>query len=64
MKVDIERLEIAELKPGDSIFITVKNPASMDYLHFIRKVFRRNFPENTVVVIDANTIEIKVVRGL
>lgn len=64
MKVDVERLEIAELKPGDSIFVTMKDPSSMDHLHFIRDMFRRRFPENKVLVIDGSTVEIKVVRGL
>ena len=63
MKIDIEKMEIMDVQPGDTLVITLKEPIELARNEIINKILQRKFPECKILVLQ-NGSEIHLVRGL
>lgn len=59
--LDIERLQAVDLRPGDTIVVTVPERTSLANAEVIRNTIELRFPTNPVLVVPDGT-DIEVVR--
>lgn len=63
MKIDIERLQIMKVEPGDTLVVTTKHRVSNEEVDGMRTVLAKLYPTCKVLVVDGG-VEIKIIRGL
>ena len=62
-KIDIERIKIVNIKPGDTLVILLESPASREDLHSMKYLLEKTYPECKVLIM-YGIREIHVTRGL
>lgn len=63
MKIDIERLEIANIQPGDALIITLGDAFDKKNALSLCENLRRAFPDCKVILLE-KSCKIKIVRGI
>lgn len=63
MKIDVERLQIMNIEPGDTLVITLKDVVSREEMDRTHTILSKLYPFSKVLVMDDGA-EIKIVRGL
>lgn len=63
MKIDIKRMEIMNLEPGDTLVITLESDVTRETMDYIRHILASAYPDCKALVL-TKVKEIHVVRGL
>ena len=57
---DIASVKLLSPKPGDVVVVTVKGRPPLDQIVRIRDHIKREFPNQSVLIVDENSIEIEI----
>lgn len=57
----IERIQVAEINPGDTVIITLPEQATPDEMERFAEAFKDRFPNNEVLIVSSG-VEIAVKR--
>jgi hypothetical protein len=63
MKIDIKRMEIMNLEPGDTLLITLESGVTRETMDYIRHILAGAYPDCKTLVL-SEVKEIHVVREL
>jgi len=62
-KIDIERIKIVNIKPGDTLVVLLESLASREDLHSMKCLLEKTYPECKVLIM-CGIREVHVIRGL
>lgn len=63
MEINVEKIEIMNVQPGDSLVITLSKSLSHAEVDKLHEVLRTWYPKCTIVVLEKGS-KIQIVRGL
>jgi len=63
MKIDVEKIEIAKIEPGDSLIITLGEHISQEQADCLKMSIHLTYPECKVMLLSKGT-KIEIVRGI
>jgi hypothetical protein len=61
--IEVDSIARLDIKPGETLLVTVPTPTSRDEVHAIRDAFMTQLPEGVRVLIKSGDIEVSVVAG-